>query len=70
MMASLGKGEGSRNSHDMRLSVMSGMGLLISLSLRTYAANLGIRWGSIPMYDSMFGVTLAGDSTSIWCGVS
>ena len=46
---------------------MPGMGLLISHSLQTYTANIGIWVGSIPVYASMFGVTLAGDSTSFWC---
>ena len=64
-----GKGGGSRNSHEMRLSGVLGIGLLISPSLR-YTANLGIWWGSIPMYASMFCVTLAGDSTSFQCGDS
>ena len=36
------KGEGSRNSHEMRLSGMPGMGLLISPSLQTCTANVGI----------------------------
>ena len=67
-MPSFGKGGGSRNSHEMRLSGMPGMGLLISPSLRTYTANIGIWRGSIPMYASMFWVTLAGDSTYCWCG--
>ena len=60
---------GSCNSHEMRLSGMPGMGLLISPSLRTYTANIGIQQSSIPMYASMFWVTLAGDSTSFQCGV-
>ena len=68
-MPSFGKGRGSRNSHEMRLSGMPGMGLLISPSLRTYTANIGIWRGSIPMYASMFWVTLAGDSTSFRCEV-
>ena len=67
-MPSFGKGGGSRNSHEMRLSGLPGMGLLISPSLRTYTANIGIWRGSIPMYASMFWVTLAGDSTSFRCG--
>ena len=69
-MPSFGKGGGSCNSHDMRLSGMSGMGLLISPSLRTYTANIGIWRGSYPMYASMFWVTWASDSTSFQCGVS
>ena len=69
-MPSFGKGGGSRNSDKMRLSDMSGMGILISPILRTYTANIGIRWGSIPMYAIMFWVTLASDSTSFQCGVS
>ena len=60
------KSGGSRNSHEMRLSGMPGMGLLTSPSLRTYTANIGIWRGSIPMYASMFWVTLADDSTSFW----
>ena len=66
-MPSFGKGGGSRNSHEMRASGMPGMGLLISPSLRTYTANIGIWRDSIPMYASMFWVTLAGDSTSFQC---
>ena len=65
-----GKGGGSLNSHEMRLFGMPSMGLLISPNLRTYTANIWIWPGSIPMCASMFWVTLAGDSTSIWCGVS
>ena len=68
-MPSFGNGGGSRISHEMRLSSMPGMGLLISPSLRTYAANIRIWRGSTPMYASMFWVTLAGDSTSLVCGV-
>ena len=45
------------------------MVLLISHSLRTYTANLGIWQCSIPMYASMFWVTLAGDSTLFRRGV-
>ena len=67
-MPSFGKGGGSRNSHEMRLCGMPGMGLLISPGFRTYIANIGIRRGSIPMYASMFSVTLAGDYTSFQCG--
>ena len=67
-MPFFGKGGGSRNSHEMRLSGMSGMGILISLSLRTYTANKRIWRGSIPMYAGMFWVTLVGDSTSFWFG--
>ena len=66
-MPSFGKGGGSRNSHEMILSGMPGMGLFTSPSLRTYTANIGIWRGSIPMYASMFWVTLAGDSTSFQC---
>ena len=68
-MPSFGKGGGSRNSHEMRLPGMPGMGLLISPSLRTYTANIGIWRGLILMYASMFWVTLVGDSTSFRCGV-
>ena len=67
-MPYFGKGEGSRNSHEMKLFGMPGMGLLISLSLRTYTANIEIWRGSIPMYASMFSVSLVGDSTSFRCG--
>ena len=52
------EGGGSYNSHEMILSSMPGMGLLISPSLRTYTANIGIWRGSIHMYASMFWVTL------------
>ena len=62
------KGGGSRNSHEMRLFGMLGMGLLISPSLQNYTSNIGIRRGSIPMYASMFWVSLAGDSTCFRCG--
>ena len=58
-MPSFGKGGGSRNSHEMRLFGMPGMDLLISPILRTYTTNIGIWWGSTPMYASMFWVTLA-----------
>ena len=40
--AFFGKGEGSCYSHQMRMSGMPGMGLLISPSLRTYSVNIGI----------------------------
>ena len=60
-MPSSGKDGGSRNSHEMRLSVMPGMGLFISPSLGTYTANIRIWRGLIPMYASIFWVTLAGD---------
>ena len=67
-MPSFEKGGGSCNSHEMRLSGMPGVGFLISPSLRTYTANIGIWRGLIPMYSRMFWVTLAGDSTSFQCG--
>ena len=67
-MPYFGKGGGSRNSHEMRLSGMPGMSFLISSSLQTYTFNIGIWRGSIPMYASMFWVTLANDSTSFQCG--
>ena len=67
-MPSFGKGGGLRNSHEMRLFGMAGMGILISPSLRAYTTNIGIWRGSIPMYASMFWVTLANDSTSFQCG--
>ena len=62
-MPSFSKGEGSHNSHEMRLSGMPGMGLLTSPSLRTYTTNIVIWRGSIPMYARMFWVTFADDST-------
>ena len=62
-MTSFEKGGGLRNSHEMRLSGLPGMVVLISTSFRTYTANIGIWRGSIHMYASMFWVTLAGDST-------
>ena len=60
-MPSFGKGECSRNSHDMRLSGMPGMGLLKSPSLRTYG---GVQFpctlsyfGSLsPVIPPLFGV--------------
>ena len=67
-MPYFGKGGGSRNSHEMRLSDMPGMGILISLSLQTYTANIGIWRGSIPINASMFWVTLSGDSASFCFG--
>ena len=57
MIPYFGKGRGLRNSHEMCLFGMSGMGLFISPSLRTYTANIGIWQGSIPMYSSMFRVS-------------
>ena len=66
-MPSFRKGGGSRESHDMRLSGMPGIGLLISPSLLTYTANIRIWQGSIPMYASKIWVTLAGDYTSFRC---
>ena len=62
-MPSFGKGGGSRNSHEMRLFGMPGMGLIISPSVQTHTANIENWRGSIPMYASIFLVTLAGDST-------
>ena len=67
-MPSFEKGKGSHNSHEMRLSGMQGMSLLISPIFRTYTTNIEIWWGSILMYASMFWVTLAGDTTSFQCG--
>ena len=67
-MHSFGKGRDSRKSHEIKLSGMTSISLLISPNHRTNNA-LGIRRGSIPMYAGMFWVTLAGDSTSFWCGV-
>ena len=68
-MPSFGKGGCSRSYHEMRLSGMPGMSLIISPNLRTYTAKIGIWRGSILMYASMFWVTLAGDSTSFQCGI-
>ena len=68
-MPSFGKGRGSRNSHEMRMSNIPGMGLFISPSLQTYTANIGIWRGLILVYASMFWVTLTSDSTSFWCEV-
>ena len=59
-MPSFMKVGGSYSSHEMRLSGMSGMGLLISRSLRTYTANIGIWRVSFPMYASIFWVTFSG----------
>ena len=67
-MPSFGLGGGSHTSHEMRLSSMLGMGLLISHILRTYTANIRIWRGLIPIYASMLLVTLAGDSTSFGVG--
>ena len=53
-MPSCVKGGGSRNSHEMRLSGMLGICLLISPSLQTYTANIGIEQSSIIMCTSMF----------------
>ena len=61
-MASFEKGRVSRNSYDMRQSVMPGIGRI--------TANIGIWRCSIHMYASMFWVTFAGDSTSSLFGVS
>ena len=68
VMPSFGKGGGSRTSHEMWQSGILGMGLFICPSVWTYTANIGIWRGSIPMYASMFWVTLAGDSTFFLCG--
>ena len=46
---------------------MLGMGFHISPNLRTYSSIIGIWQGSIPMYASMFWVTLPRDSTSFVC---
>ena len=67
-MPSFRKGRGLHKSHEMRQSDMPGMGLLISSSLQTYTTNIGIWQCSIPMYASMFWVTLAGDSTFLGVG--
>ena len=68
-MSSFEKDRGSCNSHEMRLSGMPGICILISSSVRTYTANIGIWRGSIPMYASMVWVTLSVDSTSFRCEV-
>ena len=39
------KGEGSHNSHEMKLSDLPGMSLHTSSSLLTYTANIGIWLG-------------------------
>ena len=67
-MPSFGNGVGSLNFHEMRLSGLPGIGILISPSLRTYTANISIWRGSIPMYASIFLITLSGDSTSFSVG--
>ena len=67
-MPSFRKGGGSCNSHEMRLSGMMGMDILISRSHRTYNANIEIEWGSIAAYTSKFWLTLADNSTSFLCG--
>ena len=61
------KGGVSRNTYDIKMSGIPGICLFISPNLLTYVTNIGIWWGSIPMYTSMFWVTLAGNSTSFWC---
>ena len=66
-MSSFGNGGGSRNSHEMRLSGLPGMSLLTSPSSSNYTTNRGILRDQIPMYASMFWVTLAGGSTSFGC---
>ena len=66
-MLSFEKCGGSRKSHEMILSVMPGMGLLIPPSLRTYTSNIGIWRGSIPMYACMFWVIFDDDSTYFRC---
>ena len=63
------EGGGSCNSHEMRRSGLPRVGIIISPSLQTYTANIGIQRGSIPIYASMFWVTLAGDSIAFQCGV-
>ena len=62
------KGEGSRNSYEMRLYGLTGMDLLISPSFQTYTANIGIWRGSFFMYANMFWVTLDNDFTSLRYG--
>ena len=64
------KVEDSRNSHEMRLFGLPGMGVHTSSSLRTYTANIGYGGIKFPMYASMFRVTLAGYSTSFWFGAT
>ena len=67
-MPSFGEEKDLRNSQEMRLFGMLDLGLLISPSIRTYTTNIVIWQGSIPMYASMFWVTMASDSTSFRCG--
>ena len=67
-MPSFGKGGGSHNSHEMILSGMPGIGILICPSVQIDSSNIGIWRGSTPIYTSMFWVTLASDSTSFWYG--
>ena len=69
MIPSFWKGGGSRYPHEMILSGMQGMDLLISPSIQTYSANTGIWRGSIPMYTIIFWVTLASDFTTFRSGV-
>ena len=57
VMPSFGKRGGSLISHEMRPVGMLSISLIISPSLRTYTANIGIWQGSIPMYSSMFRVS-------------
>ena len=66
-MPSVEKGGGSRNSHEMRLSVMMGVSLIISPSRQTYTSNIGIWRGLIPMYACMFWVIFDDDSTYFRC---
>ena len=70
VMPSFGKAGGSRNSHEIRLSVMPGVGLLISPCLWTNTTNIGIWRGSIHMYANIFRVIFSGYFTSFLCGVS
>ena len=54
-MPSIGKGGGSRNSHEIRVSDMPGMGILISPSLRTYTSNIGFGGVKFPCTLACFG---------------
>ena len=54
-MPSFGKGGGSRNSHEMRMSGMPGMSILIYLRIRTYTANIGICGVQFPFTLACFG---------------
>ena len=63
------EGRGLCNSHEMRLFVQKGMGLLNLLFFELILPIQGSNKVRLPVYASMFWFTLAGDSTSFWCGV-